>query len=140
MQINIDHINMTVASLEESVEWYRAVFGFDIVESGFNKESDGGQSPWCILKKNRALLCLYEAKNRVGPDEVPEKFHKMYHFGVNLGREDKGSWLESISKNKLQLFYADGAVEYPYSESWYVKDPTGYTIEVSYWPDGYRFK
>ena len=31
---HLDHLNLTAANLEESLQWYRDVFGFEVVEKG----------------------------------------------------------------------------------------------------------
>lgn len=53
----------------------------------------------------------------------------MNHFGLRVAEREL--WEETMKKNELKLYYG-GINEYPNSLSWYVKDPNGHTIEVSY--------
>ena len=72
----IDHLNMTVRNLDESLDWYARVFGFEWVESG---EREGVR--WAIIRSGEAMLCLYEYPDRIyeGPyAEVPH--HGIRHF------------------------------------------------------------
>ena len=49
--------------------------------------------------------------------------------------EDAEKWRKQVSEDKIKILYGDGEVDYPHSASWYVSDPSGHEIEVS-WADG----
>ena len=122
----IDHINFSVDNFHESVCWYKKVFNFELVEEGIR--DDGNR--WGILRNGDSMLAI---------GEWPEKsllkgneFHQMYHFGIYL--ENREEWERTMKENSLQTFYSS-PIRYPHSTSWYVKDPTGYKIEVSIWKD-----
>ena len=125
---HLDHLNLTVANLNETIEWYRAVFGFEVVETG-NRNG----TPWAIIRSGEAMLCIYEDPTRTEPsrylvDDGPR--HAIYHFGLRI--TDREAWVATIAKHSLELeFGGEGA--YPHSTSWYVTDPTGYSIEVALW-------
>ncbi len=123
MHIEIDHINMTVANLAASKDWYQRLFGFVEVESGV---SDDG--PWSIIRNGSSMLCLYQ-HNLAAPDSN-DGAHRVYHFGLRV--HDRAAWEALIAREKLKVMYG-GAYRYPHSTSWYVIDPSGYEIEVSYW-------
>ncbi len=38
MTIKLDHINLTLANLKQSIEWYGKIFGFELVESGISPQ------------------------------------------------------------------------------------------------------
>lgn len=119
--VRFDHINLTVRNYREAVEWYGKVFGFIPVEEGLN-----GGEPWGTLRSGDSMLCIYQS---------PE--HRVYHFGIRLTDEKK--WAETVRNEKLETFYGS-PIRYPHSKSWYVKDPTGQMIEVSFWDgDTVRF-
>ena len=132
---HLDHLNMTVANLNESIDWYRNIFGFEIVEEGVRNGT-----PWAIVKSGEALLCMYEDASRQPPQQFLKRggdSHTIYHFGLRI--TDRQAWLEKIETYNLELEYG-GEVDYPHSKSWYVFDPTGFGIEVALWnQDEIRF-
>ena len=58
--------------------------------------------------------------------------HHLAHFGLRI--TDKKSWKKKIEGGNLPILY-DGVVQWPNSLAWYIKDPTGWEIEVVYWDD-----
>ncbi len=56
---SLDHLNLTVSNLEESIAWYAKIFGFKVVERGVR---DAG--PWAIIRSVVAMLCIYDHANR----------------------------------------------------------------------------
>ena len=52
---HLDHLNLSVADMAASTDFYGRVFGFLEVDGGVQ---DGVR--WMILKSGEALLCLYE--------------------------------------------------------------------------------
>ena len=132
--IGIDHVNFTVRDFDESADWYARVFGFELVE----RDVQDGQ-PWGVLRseggRGSAMLCIYQAPNREmldGSQRRDRKLHGFAHFALRI--HDKDEWLKTIEREKLEVPY-DGAIEWPHSQSWYIKDPTGYEIEVTLWAD-----
>lgn len=123
-KIQLDHVNFTVKNFKESVEWYKKVFNFELVEQGRGSNNQ----KWGILKNGDSMLAISEYPNRT--TESCSQHHKIYHFGLRLNNRDR--WLKTIEDHQLKIYYG-GAVQYPYSESWYVADPTGNEIEVSIW-------
>ncbi len=120
---HIDHINATVANLDDAIAFYAKVFGFVTVERVDKNPR------WCVLRAADALLCLHEAPlDR--PRRVPREL-AICHFGLRIaGRpEDFRAHLVRVDVPiALDL-------EYPHSKSVYVKDPTGHLIEVAFWKD-----
>jgi catechol 2,3-dioxygenase-like lactoylglutathione lyase family enzyme len=128
----LDHLNLSVANLEASENWYRRVFGFERVEGG---EIEG--QPWAILKSGEALLCLYEHPERGVPDPEEHGHHGLAHFGLRI--VDREAWEATVKREGVKVDYG-GAYRWPHSTAWYVEDPTGYTIEVAHWDtDTVRF-
>ena len=125
---SIDHLNLTVANLEESIAWYADIFGFEVVERG---ERDSG--PWAIIRSGDALLCIYQDLDRVGPARFrhdPEERHVIYHWGFRI--TDRAAWLQKVEEHGLHLEFG-GENVHPHSSNWSVTDPTGYSIEVALW-------
>ncbi|MEZ4744011.1 MAG: VOC family protein [Bdellovibrionota bacterium] len=131
MEIKFDHINLTVSNLEESIVWYKKIFGFTLVERGLKLD----ESRWAIVARNDFMVCMTEMSSRKlavqwgeDADELAN-YHKVYHFGIRIFDEEK--WMQKVNEFNLRLYYG-GVVEYPHSKSWYIRDPSGHSIEVSY--------
>ena len=127
---NIDHINMTVADFENTIAWYGRVFSFELVEEGLQ---DGER--WGVIRSGEVMLCIYEQKECTYEDRFAVRKRGLFninHFGFRI--TDQAEWQETITREKLHVLY-DGPISWPHSTSWYVKDPTGYEIEVALWND-----
>ena len=125
---SLDHLNLTVSNLEASIAWYAKIFGFKVVERGVR---DSG--PWAIIRSGDALLCIYEDPSRLSPSRFRldgQERHVIYHFGLRI--TDRDAWLSTVKDNNLELDFG-GENIHPHSSSWYVADPTGYSIEVALW-------
>jgi catechol-2,3-dioxygenase len=135
MKLYFDHINLSVAHLAESELWYKNLFTFEKVEGGIYENA-----PWSIMRNDQSLIALYEEKElrpaddlSVARDDQKAK-HRIYHFGIQVS--DKEEWLAKVKKFDAKITHE---IEYPHSTSWYVSDPSGHEIEVSYWPEGLKF-
>jgi len=126
MTIKLDHINFTVANLTESINWYGKIFGFKLVESGITTQG----VRWGIIALNDSMICMSEYADRVPADSFDNKSaHRIYHFGIRVS--DVEPWRQIVNEYELKLYYG-GVIEYPSSQSWYIHDPSGHEIEVSY--------
>lgn len=124
MSVRLDHVNITVRNLEESIEWYGQIFGFKKVEGGINQFG----RKWAVVALEDSMVAMSEHKDREDGDKIDEKRHAIYHFGLRVPNAPE--WRAKVKDKKLKLYYG-GEVEYPYSRSWYVHDPSGHEIEVS---------
>lgn len=127
--VTLDHLNLSVRDLDESVSWYGRVFDFAPVESG---TWDGVR--WIILRsgggRGDALLCLYHHPDYAfldNDDLRRRRLHGIRHPGFRIA--DEARWLETVRREGLET----EEIVYPHSRSWYVYDPTGYEIEVAHW-------
>lgn len=120
----LDHINFTVSNFNESVDWYKKIFNFDLVENGVSQEG----RRWGILQSGDTMLAITEYPDRKW--NFGEDYHQTYHFGLRL--LDESEWEQKVREYKLETFYSS-PIPYPHSTSWYVKDPTGNEIEVAIW-------
>jgi catechol 2,3-dioxygenase-like lactoylglutathione lyase family enzyme len=130
MKIKLDHINLTVKNVSESIAWYSKAFGFQLVEKGVGSY---GQ-PWAIVASNDSMIVMGEFPEKSNADLEPEsKFHRINHFGIRV--TDQTEWEKIVKENRLKLNYG-GVIHYPNSRSWYVEDPSGHEIEVSHTEGG----
>ncbi len=124
----LDHLNLSVRSLPETISWYRDLFGFDVVERG---TSSG--IPFAVLRAGDAMLCIYEHGSRRSAVDRSETVHGINHFALRI--TDPTAFLDAVDRLGIEYDYGDGAIDYPHSTSWYVRDPSGYQIEVVAWND-----
>lgn len=113
-----DHINLSIKNFAETLDFYKKVFGFQIVEE---KEYDG--RPYATMGiSGKGFLCLYEADNDfTGNDGIN-------HIGININNYEQV--IEQLKKLGIPYKYG-GHVNYPHSRSIYIEDPNGIEIEIS---------
>lgn len=116
---SLDHVNMKVKNLEESVGFYKNLFGFEV-----KKEQPEDKSK--IIGNNKIKLCLYE-----DPDMKPDG--AIAHFGFHIENFEE---IMKICKSLGVKVYYDGPVQFEKSWSIYISDPSGYDIELSEIPGG----
>ena len=105
---------MTVKNLEESVKFYKELFGFKI-----KKEQPEDKSK--IIGNDFIKLCLYE-------DSEMKPEGAIAHFGFHVENFDE---IIEICKSQGVKIYYDGPVQFEKSRSVYIGDPSGYDIELS---------
>ncbi len=119
--VSLDHINLSVENLRDSLDWYHDLFHFKVVEEGQHRGT-----PYAIVKNDQSMLCLYELPTRAKPEA--SEHHKVYHFGLRV--TDSEAWEKHLQSLNIQPHLV---WDYPHSKSWYLYDPTGHEIEVCYW-------
>lgn len=118
---HIDHIQMDVLNLEESISFYRDHFGFSLVEIGMRQ-----LTRWAIVgTESGVFLCMHEYPEGRGQKNAG---CEITHFGLVVA---EFSTLESrLREAGVRLVY-ERPVEYHSSRSVYFMDPNGYKIEIS---------
>ena len=111
---SLDHINMTVKNLDESVKFYKNLFGFEI-------KKDQPEDKSKIIGNDTIKLCLYES-----PEMKPEG--AIAHFGFHVENFDE---IMDVCKSLGVKIYYDGPIKFEKSRSIYISDPSGYDIELS---------
>ena len=114
LKATMDHVNMTVKNLEESVEFYKNLFGFEI-----KKEQPEDKSK--IIGNDNIKLCLYE-NSQMKPEGA------IAHFGFHVENFDE---IMEICKSLGVTVYYNGPIQFEKSRSIYISDPSGYDIELS---------
>ena len=117
----MDHINMDVSNLAESVDFYRRLFGFEIKEDHSNDDKE----PWVILGEAGVVyLCLYEHPDK----KQDEDALSINHFGLVLS--DFNGALQKLEEMGVEILYG-GLIDWPHSRSIYISDPNGHKIELA---------
>lgn len=111
---SIDHINMEVKDLEQSVAFYKNLFGFEI-----KKEQPEEKSK--IIGNDNIKLCLYE-NTEMKPEGA------IAHFGFHV--KNFNDIIKTCDSLGVKIHY-DGPVQFEKSRSIYISDPNGYDIELS---------
>jgi catechol 2,3-dioxygenase-like lactoylglutathione lyase family enzyme len=111
---NIDHISFPVSDMDRSIEFYREVFGFDVVEhmSG---------SPDALLQVGDIRLRLQLDKNAKGEGG---------YVAFYVDEEDFEDALDEIEENGIETLSA--AEEYRGGKRIVVLDPDGNKIGLCY--------
>ena len=110
---SIDHVNMAVNNLDESVAFYGELFGFEV-----RKEQPEHHSK--IIGNDTITLCLYEDPSAVKQGGIA-------HFGFAIDNfEDV---VAKCVKMGVEMPY--GVIEWEKSRSVYISDPDGYELELS---------
>ncbi len=119
--LQIDHIQLDVANIEESFHFYRDIFGFELKEVGLR-----AFVRWMIIgNRSRIYLCMHEYAEGRG---VANRGLEITHFG--LIAKDFDRVLSRLKKQNVRLL-PDYEVQYHSSRSVYFLDPNGYKIEIS---------
>jgi lactoylglutathione lyase len=124
--VRFDHMQMDVANLEESLEFYRTLFGFELKELGVRN-----LVRWAIVgNQHNMYLCMHEfaAGRGVANDGL-----EITHFGLIV--EDFDTVYDRLKAAGLRMVY-DGPLEYHSSRSVYFYDPNNYKIEISEFDGG----
>jgi len=114
---SIDHVNLKVKDLAQSVQWYKDLFGFEIKQEENPNKID---APSKIIGNDSIKLCMYEV-----PDMSPEG--GIAHFGFNIKNFD--DVIKKCEELGVKILYG-GVVDWDKSRSVYVVDPSGYEIEL----------
>jgi len=114
---SIDHVNMKVKNLKQSVEFYKNLFGFEIKQKENVNKLD---APSKIIGNDAIKLCLYEI-----PNMSPEG--GIAHFGFNIANFNEV--IEKCKELGVEILYG-GVVDWEKSKSIYIIDPSGYEIEL----------
>ncbi len=121
---SMDHVNMNVKNLAQSVQFYKNLFGFEIRKD--DNSPNKLDAPSKIIGNDSIKLCLYEVP-QVSPDGG------IVHFGFHIANFEK--IIDKCKELNVEVLYG-GPVEFEKSRSVYIKDPSGYDIELSEIPGG----
>src|SRR5207248_7185767 len=109
-------VELSVADLERSLDYYRRLIGLDELAS-----DDGSAS---LGAGGTELLRLVEEPG-AGPSRG---YSGLFHFALLLpDRGTLGQWLAHAARERVQL---TGASDHRVSEALYLRDPDGHGIEI----------
>ena len=112
----IDHLNLHVKNLKQSIAFYEQLLGFTELE---DLPEDNGK----IIGDKSAKLAIYENADFGGHKKIG-----LNHIGFNI--ENFGDVEARCKELGIEILYG-GVVRWPRSQSIYVKDPNGYELELT---------
>ncbi len=113
----INYIGLTVSDLEKSVQFYRDLFDFDVVD----KISGTGQA---FLRMGEMLIALNEVEGYVSPDNAG------YAISFFVDEEDFDDALEELEEMELAIVH--GPENIRNGQTVVFLDPDKNKIELSY--------
>ena len=116
---SIDHINMNVKDLEETINFYNDLFGFEIRKE--DNSPNKLDAPSKIIGNDSIKLCLYENPKMSSNGGIA-------HFGFHI--TNFAQIMNKCKELNIEVLYG-GPIEFEKSNSIYIKDPSGYDIELS---------
>lgn len=121
----IDHINITVRSVEKAKTFYTKFFGFKVFEDYKYINDEGEKIRFTLIgEPQKLMLCLYESlTNKSSP-----ALTMLSHLGINVENFEES--LKIAEKNNLLNPVTD-IKEYLNSRSFYITDPNGLELEIS---------
>ncbi|EOX4423235.1 VOC family protein [Vibrio alginolyticus] len=118
----IDHVQFAVKNIEDTVDFYRDHFDFEIVDIGLRCNNR-----WCIIKhpEYEVALCMIEEKDFISARSDGEQ---IYHFGLVV---DDFIGIRNKLKKSVKIEPENSLALYDKSSSFYFYDINGYKIEIS---------
>ncbi|CAN5546263.1 FosB family fosfomycin resistance bacillithiol transferase [soil metagenome] len=118
----LDHVALTVADVDRSIEWYRDVLGLEHVH-----EEEWGRSP-AFLTSGSTGLALFPAKSSEPP---PPRSHPdglaMWHLAFGADRQNFDAARAELEARDIRYSFSD----YGLAHSIYFHDPDGHLIEIT---------
>lgn len=124
-KMKFDHVTITVANMQRSVEFYRDLLGLKVLGKLENKEES---SLFVYLDTGNGVLELFEFQKEGRPVEAsPNEDHGLKHIGFRVDSVDEviSRLRERDVKITLEPLDANGGVRIAFFE-----DPDGVLLEV----------
>ena len=118
----LDHVALTVADVNRSIEWYRDVLGLEHVH-----EEEWGRNP-AFLTSGSTGLALFAAESS---DPPPPQGHPgglaMWHVAFGADRRNFDAAREELDARDIRCSFNDHGI----AHSIYFHDPDGHLIEIT---------
>jgi len=116
----IDSVNLKVADIDKSLQFYTSFLGFKIVQ----RESSS------VLLSPDGKLPFLESLNETKTKSPNQKTAGLYHFAILLPqRKDLANFFSHLIQNKDEV-KIDGFSDHLVSEAIYIRDPDNIGIEI----------
>ena len=143
IKLKVQHVGMFVADLEETVAWWKDIFGFEKVYEGDFYLPDYGEARMFWIDAGTILVECFEFKGLAKLDR--ERYWKEYgtkHISLTMGidddfdgfvsyLEDKGVNITIHATHSAARLSAQFGPEYTKdTKVVFIDDPSGNTIEI----------
>lgn len=115
--MKLGHVHLKVSDLEEAVDFYRTVFGFDV-------EEESGKYVFLSSGSEHHVVALQEIDD---PSSPARNQPGLYHLAFEVGSEEE---LRAIADRARPVTKWVTPVDHGISRSIYFEDPSGNGIEV----------
>lgn len=112
----IDHINLKVKDLAETIQFWQSLLGFEVLE-------DMPELEGAIIGDDYAKLAIYQ-----DPEFELREGSGFAHVSFHI--DDFDDIIPLCEQLGITIKY-DGAVQWPHSRSIYIEDPNGYEVELA---------
>ncbi|HON77278.1 MAG TPA: VOC family protein [Spirochaetota bacterium] len=113
----IDHIGVTVSNLEDSIEFYKELFDFELVEKITNARQ-------AFIRVSGILIGLYEVEGYTSQDGTRN------HLSFYIDEEDFDDAVEEVRSRDIPIIF--GPENIRKGQSVVFLDPDGNQIELCY--------
>ncbi len=131
--LKIDHVHLKVSDLQKSIDFYRSILGFMVLENNSMENIVYLVSQGLGQDNHSSLLVLNQIDSNDGFTTHSSNIKReagLYHFAILLPeRKYLSSFLQHI-QNNLDPQYYEGMADHAVSESIYLHDPDNNGIEV----------
>jgi len=114
---SIDHVNIIVRDIDESIQFYQKYLGFKVLERGHNFIN----KPFAVIGQSDGFsLCISESDHFSG-------YQGIAHIAFHVENFDE---IEEIVIRENLPQVNDGVIDYDHSRSLYIIDPNGLELEL----------
>jgi len=122
----LEHAGLTVTNLDASVEWYRKMFGCEIVEK-LNRPENGNRAIYLSLGEEGGLLELFHRDGTAKSDDPDKHMARYEHICVHVDDVD-AAYAELVAKGAKVATAPEPGKRH--ARLCVVIDPDGFRIEL----------
>ena len=121
----IDHIAVNVLNIEESVRFYKEIFGFREI-----KRVDMGELTLVYLEICKgSYLELFDLRGKCEKGDFSENLQGIRHFSIDV--DDINAWNEHLKEKNADIVMGLTRMEQLKKDGILVRDPNGTIIELN---------
>jgi len=117
----LDHVALTVADVDASIEWYVDVLGLEHVH-----EEEWGRNP-AFLTSGSTGLALFPAKGPGSPPKGHPDGLAMWHVAFRADRPNFDAARDELDARSIRYSFSDHGL----AHSIYFHDPDGHLVEIT---------
>lgn len=119
VQLRIDHVALQVKDLPTSAQFYKQVFGFEVIHKW--------NTTW-MIGKGRMRLGLFQRPNAMRPDDL-NNYLVLQHFALLTTKTELAKYVKHLKLLGIKFEEDDSGI----AKSIFIEDPDGIQVEVTYY-------